>query len=105
MKKLLILAALIAAPLAAQAETATPQPIQISMDGLDLSNPQDAAVLIQRIETAVRPICIAPGVAMRTTTTGCIRKVTRQTIENLGVPEVSLAFKQGRKAPAQFAGR
>lgn len=108
MKKMLILAALIAAPLAlplaAQAETAKVPPIQISTAGLDLRNPEDAAALIQRIEAAVRPICVAPGVAMRTTTAGCVRKATARTVKDLRIPELTQAFKQRSQPQVQFAG-
>lgn len=102
MKNLLILAALVAAPLAAHAEPAQAPRAQVSMAGLDLRNPADAAVMIQRIEAAVRPICVAPGVANRRSTAGCIREVTREAVKSLRVPELNLAFEQ-RSAPTSPA--
>lgn len=93
MKKLLILAAVLAAPLAAHAETAAPQ-IHVSSAGLDLSNPTDAAVMIARIEAAVRPICMAPGFSNRRSTAGCIKDITRDAVRNLRIPELNVALER-----------
>jgi UrcA family protein len=101
MKSLLILAALVvAAPLAAHAETGRTPRALVSMAGLDLRNPADAALMIQRIEAAVRPICVAPGVAHRRTTAGCIQDLTRKTVKDLRVPELTLALEH-RSASAK----
>lgn len=103
MKTILLLAALVAAPLAAHAETAQPQRTQVSMAGLDLRNPADAAIMIQRIEAAVRPICVAPGVANHRTTAGCIREVTREAVKSLRIRELNLAFEQRSKPKSPAA--
>lgn len=98
MKNLLILAALAAAPMAAHAEPAPPQQVHISSQGLDLTNPADAAVMVRRIESAVRTMCVAPGFAAGRTTAGCVRDVTRDAVRNLRIPELSTAF-QRRSVP------
>lgn len=92
MKNLLVLAALLAAPLAAHAEPAAPVQIRISSVGLDLSNPADAAAMIGRIEAAVRPACVTPGVSGARTTAGCVREITGDAIRRLGLPQLELAF-------------
>lgn len=104
MKKLLVLAALVAAPLAAHADPASPRQVHISSQGLDLTTPADAAVMIRRIESAVRVICVAPGYAAGRSTAGCVRDLTRQTVRNLRVPELNLALEH-RSAPATPAAR
>ncbi len=98
MKRLLILAALVAAPLSAQAETPRTTRIEVSSVGLDLTNPTDAAAMILRIEAAVRPACVAPGFASGRTTARCIREVTADAIKKLQIPELHTAF-QRRSAP------
>lgn len=98
MKRLLILAALVAAPLSAQAETPRIKQIEISAAGLDLTNPADAAKMILRIEAAVRPACVAPGFASGRSTARCIREVTADAIKNLQIPALHVAF-QRRSAP------
>jgi UrcA family protein len=99
MKKLLILAALLTAPVAAHAEPA--QRLMISSAGLDLSKPADAAAMIRRIEAAARPMCMAPGFANRRSTAGCIHDVTRDAVRNLRIPELNTAFEQRSARPAQ----
>lgn len=94
MKTFVILAALIAAPLAAHAAPADTQPIQVSTAGLDLSNPADAAIMIQRIEAAVRPGCLAPNLNHHHTTGACIRKVTRKAVKTLRIPELNSALRR-----------
>jgi len=104
MKKLLILAALIIAPLPAFAEAPQGQQVHISSAGLDLGNPQDAAAMIRRIEAAVRPMCVAPGFAAGRSTAGCIRDVTKDAVRSLRIPELTTALEQ-RSAPAGAAGQ
>jgi UrcA family protein len=107
MKKTLILAALVAAslaaPLAAQAKTPQLQQISVSAEGLDLNNPADAAILVQRIEAAARPVCVVPDAAEPTTTRGCIRKLTRLTVKSMKVPTVTLAYEQTAKSGRRTA--
>lgn len=96
MKKLLILAALIAAPAftsVAHAEPAKPLEIKVSAIGLDLSNPADAAVMIARLETAVRPNCVAPGFATRRSTSACIRDVVRDAVKGMQIPQLTAALE------------
>ena len=71
--------------------------------GLDLNNPADAAVMIRRIESAVRVICVAPGYAAGRSTAGCIRDVTRETVKGMRIPELTLAFEQRSTPPAPVA--
>ena len=101
MKKLLILAALVAAPLAAHADPARTQQVHISSQGLDLRNPADAAAMVRRIESGVRTLCVAPGFASGRSTAGCIRETPRETIRNLRIPEVSTAFERLRATTGQ----
>jgi UrcA family protein len=91
-KKLLILAALIAAPVPAFADPAQTTKIQISSAGLDLADPADAAAMIRRIEAAVRPMCVAPGFANGRSTAGCVNEATRKAVKNLRVPELDTAL-------------
>ena len=103
MKKLLLLAALVAAPLAApvaaHADPAKALKLQISTAGLDLRNPEDAVALLGRIEAAVRPVCVAPGFANGRSTAGCIRDMTRDAVRNLRIPELTFAL-QRRSSPS-----
>ena len=101
MKKLLILAALVATPLAAHADPARAQQVHISSEGLDLRNPADAAAMVRRIESAVRTMCVAPGFAAGRSTAGCIRDLTRDAVRNIRIPEVSTALQQRSSSPAQ----
>lgn len=98
MKKLLVLATLAAAlatPFAAQAETPKGQRIYISLAGADLSNPAAADAAIRRIEAAVRPMCTEPGVSNGRTVAGCVREVTRDALKNLRIQELETAFQRG----------
>lgn len=99
MKTLLILAALVAAPLAAHAETNKSPQVAISSQGLNLRNPADAATMIRRIESAVRTMCAAPGFASGRSTAGCVRDLTKDAVRNIRIPEVTTAFKRS-PAPA-----
>jgi UrcA family protein len=103
MKKLLVLAALLAAPLAAHAEPAKVLRFEVSTAGLDLRNPADAAVMIRRIEAAVRPACTSPT-PLHPTTTACLRTLTRDAVKNLRIPELSVAFEH-RSAPVAPVAR
>lgn len=92
MKKLLILAALIAAPIA-HAEPAAPAGIKVSAAGLDLNNPADARMMIERLEAAVRPNCVAPGFAIRRAPAGCIRDALRDTVIKARIPQLTAALE------------
>lgn len=103
MKKFLVLATLIAAlaPVAlapaAQAKTPRSQAIVVSTADLDVSQPADAAILISRIEGALRPFCVVN--TSYDTVSLCMRDQTHKTVRQLGIPEVKLALEQ-RPAPA-----
>lgn len=97
MKSLLVLAALIIAPLA-NAEPAKLREIKISSVGLDLSNPADAAIMIGRMEAAVRPMCVAPRAAVKRSTSGCIRDVIRDAVAKMKITALTVAF-EGRPVP------
>lgn len=98
MKKLLVLAALLAAPLA-HAEPARPLEIKISAAGLDLTNPADAADMIRRMEAAVRPLCVAPGFAIKQSSAGCMRDLMRTAVAKMKIPALTVALER-RSAPA-----
>lgn len=101
MKTLVVLAALIAAPAlvsVAHAEPAKPLEIKVSTIGLDLSNPADAAVMIARLEVAVRPSCAAPGYNARRSTAGCMRDAMRQAVSRMQIPQLTAAL-ENRSAP------
>ncbi len=103
MKKFLALATLIAAlaPVAlapaAQAKTPRAQQIVLSTADLDVSQPADAAILITRIESALRPFCVEN--TSYDTVSLCMRDQTHKTVRKLGIPAVKLALEQ-RMAPA-----
>lgn len=97
MKKFFALAALIAAfaPIAspvASAGPAKPLEIKISAVDLDLNHPADAAVMIARLEAAIRPICVAPGFATRRPTAACIRDAVREAVAKTKIQQLMTAF-------------
>lgn len=105
MKTLLILAALIAAPIA-HADPAAPAGIKVSAAGLDLNNPADARLMIERLEAAVRPGCVAPGFAIRRAPAGCIRDALRDTVMKSNIPQLTAALEsRSPVAPILLAQR
>jgi len=99
MKVILAVAVLVAAPIA-YAEPAKLRDVQVSSAGLDLHDPEDAAVMIHRIEAVVRPMCVAPGYAIRKTVAACIRDVMRKTVNLTNIPALALALESRAAAPA-----
>lgn len=103
MKKFIAIATLIAAlaPVAlapaAQAKTPRSQSIVVSTADLDVRQPTDAAILVTRIESALRPFCVVNR--SYDTVSLCMHDQTHKTVRQLGIPEVKLALEQ-RSAPA-----
>jgi UrcA family protein len=105
--------ALLAAPaFAAPPASSNPPPassgsagIVVTTADLDLSQPGDARLALDRIEAAARRACLAPGFAMRTTVRGCMRMVVAGAVRGLDAPVLTAEWKAGPRSSSQFAGR
>lgn len=84
--------AAIAAPAAAQIAQPEPRTIAVSTEGLDLTDPADAAVLDRRIRAAVREVC---GSAPSFDPEGRnqVRECRELTMESLSAPRDAFAAR------------
>jgi UrcA family protein len=103
----LALAALAAGAVIAPAALAEPRPIEVRVDisDLNLNSPQDVTTLYQRINTVAAKACYDHTSINRFDRPGCKKRIVSNTVVNLNIPALGIAFRDAYNDEPRLASR
>jgi UrcA family protein len=103
----LALAALAVGAVIAPTAVAEPRSIEVRVDisDLNLNSPQDVTTLYKRINSVATTACYDHTSVMRFDRPGCKKRIVSDTVANLNIPALGVAFRDAYKDEPRLASR